>query len=810
VLSRNLQQLCCCILVCFAALYGQSTGNCTLRGEPLDSTISSKALARSPVTCLDINGLDGQTIQVPSNVRRIDSRGIALCPANTLDSVMYPPAIVFILDQSTSMENGGGDPNGQRALVIRNAIKQFYNTAHAGWFSYIEFAGDVKQALTQSTDSTNVYYVNTGADSLLSADFMPLDQSHVDLWSSNTSPVQRRAHTNTNYVAPLRQAKQYINALRADTSKHVGDISIVLISDGEPNTPTATMDTILSVLDSNYEVPGKFVKVHGVFLGQAGTALQTLADSTGGSYQQVNPADSNSLSNVLDSLVQSIALGGTPTSMVISSSGVEYTSLLMTEDTAGGFQVALNRSIPLDSGLNSLAMDIQYILDNGDSATRTLQFNIDVSDAPADSTIFDAGGYFAGYCSAFNIVDVVGLGSDGYPNVLSTDTVPTLTFTFSPAWYSDSTTTLTIRSASTGDLETLVLPASLDSAGLAAYLGNIPLEVTNGTYTLGDSVLQVSTIDTLWFHWVNPKDSTDVMDWRIILGKQQNPYAADYAISVWETDSIGTRLLALADKNSGALYPTDSIAPSALAGPNVLLKILIAGLGSDSMTYTLIGGDTTHFRLVGDTLVLAAGLDYETDTVHTIRYLVRRGSLADTGTIRVSVLDVNEFPFGKTMVVMKDHALVIGDLIDLLTAKDPEGDSLTLRVLNSADGTFHLSGDSLYTDSPLAFVEGAIYTIPIEISDGTRTDTLWVEVHMVSAQGDDLNSNYIRGASYHNGILTVTSGPGLLQIHSLGGDLLATTSLNVDGKQEVVVNLPPGVYIVTVGCAKRMLVVSGK
>jgi len=207
--------------------------------------------------------------------------------------------------------------------------------------------------------------------------------------------------------------------------------------------------------------------------------------------------------------------------------------------------------------------------------------------------------------------------------------------------------------------------------------------------------------------------------------------------------------------------------------------------------------------------VIAAGLDYETDSVHTISYRVARGSLSDTGSIRISVLNVNEFPYGRTLVVMKDHALEVGDLVEFLSAVDPEGDAITLRALSSTDGTFYLKGDSLITDSPLAFVQDTIYRVPIEISAGSRTDTFWVEIHMVAPEENDTNSNYIRGLEYHNGILTITSGPGFWQVSSLQGDRLASGTLTGNGTQQIVVNLQPGVYVVTVGCAHRILVVSG-
>jgi len=392
--------------------------------------------------------------------------------------------------------------------------------------------------------------------------------------------------------------------------------------------------------------------------------------------------------------------------------------------------------------------------------------------------------------------------------VIDPDTATTLDFTFSPTRYSDSVATLTIVSATTGDIEVITIPVSLSPAGLAAYASSIPLQVTNGSHVDGDGRLQVTASDTVFFHWVNPQDSRDTLNWFVLLGPSQKPFAPDYSFRMWETDSVGTLIKNLADKSAGEIYPTGSVTAKQLAPSFVLMRRLVSGMGPDNMQYALLSGDTATFMLRGDTLVLRRMLDYETDSTLQVSYSVSDGKLSDTGSIQIAVLNVNEFGYQKTYIVLKDHSLQPGDLVDLLNQPDPEGDVVTMRVLASKDGTFALNGNALTTQSLLPFKVGNVYMVPVEISDGTRTDTIYVEIHMVSPPLEGVDT-YLRHVAYQSGMLTVETGPGLLQVHSIAGDRKFTQWIQADGTSIITLELDPGIYVITVGCSKQTLVVTG-
>jgi hypothetical protein len=391
--------------------------------------------------------------------------------------------------------------------------------------------------------------------------------------------------------------------------------------------------------------------------------------------------------------------------------------------------------------------------------------------------------------------------------VVNPDTATTLVFDFRPTRFSESTATLTIISAATDDRETITLPAILDSAGLATYAASLPLQITTGSQTPDDSTLQVTRSDTVFFHWVNPDDPRDSLNWFVVLTPTQGPYATNFSFRVWETDSIGTKIKALSDKSVAQINSTQMVSASRLLPPNLLSRKLIAGTGPDQMNYQLLDGDTAYFTLQGDTLALRRRLDFETNRIHQITYLVSDNNTSDTGVIQIAVLNVNEFGFNNTTYILKDHALQPGEFLTQLTAKDPEGDSITMNPLTSSDGVFSLHGDSLFTESLLPFAVGNVYRVPVEISDGTLTDTIFIEIHMVKSPLAGVDT-YLRNATYQSGQLQVETGPGLLEIHSVSGERILSRWIRTDGATSVAVVLEPGLYAITVGCSKRTIVVN--
>ena len=258
------------LLVCIALLgaLGLVQGQtCNLRGPQSDGPIPG-------IKCLDLNQINGQTINVPSNVTVIGDDGLSICPMES--STKRIPGVIVIMDQSSSMSVDRasatiGDHYGYRSKIARDALSYIYEASGAkdgvGWFAYIDFAEDIDLELegsgVRSCESSD-YPVNTNAAQLVSQDFMEFTNATMNLWlDSLRSPIQNLCHTGTNYHSPLERAKHFIN--NHDPGDVVIDYSVIFISDGRPHDVNKPFD----VIKENYRPePGKFPPIYGIFINE--------------------------------------------------------------------------------------------------------------------------------------------------------------------------------------------------------------------------------------------------------------------------------------------------------------------------------------------------------------------------------------------------------------------------------------------------------------------------------------------------------------------------------------------------------------
>lgn len=475
--------------------------------------------------CLDISSLNGDRVVLPSNVTRLSQSGLALCPLQSEQTKI--PAVIFIMDQSASMDSSfegipAGDPQHWRGDLVRNAI-QYLNeqSKGSGWFAYVEFAGDTAQDI-QPPHKDCIEGVNAGAESLLSQNFLPLSDSVVQIWSTKaTSPVQNRCNTGTNYFAALDKAKRY--AASFDPGDVPTDLSVIFVSDGRPNRME---DETYDPLQADYVVPGKFPPVHGIFLGEEGTDtgddLAEVANRTGGSYTLVDPNDTHAMTSVMNQIIDRISKVSLPDSVILTVNGVNYVSSRV-QNALGSYDVSFPQDIPLDPGNNTIDMTILY----QDTATdltrsRVTSFTLAVEGPAVGSGIIEIDNHFAADCANGNSLKV-----DSYVNpsltfgaslsqtpALSTEKTKALQLVLTAAGYSGTSTNLRIKSRRTGD----VISQNLVSAQENEYTGSLPMVLSNqspfGSVRRGDSTdkaFQVAAFDTLDFRWENPEDPRDTL-----------------------------------------------------------------------------------------------------------------------------------------------------------------------------------------------------------------------------------------------------------------------------------------------------------
>ncbi|WP_027668770.1 cadherin domain-containing protein [Rhizobium leguminosarum] len=149
----------------------------------------------------------------------------------------------------------------------------------------------------------------------------------------------------------------------------------------------------------------------------------------------------------------------------------------------------------------------------------------------------------------------------------------------------------------------------------------------------------------------------------------------------------------------------------------------------DALTYTLIDGANDHFRINGNRIVTSKALDYETAKSHTIKVAVSDGKVTVEKDITINVLDVNEAPVNKAPTNLAfsrssiSENVAIGTSVGLLTAKDPEGDTVKWRLTDDADGVFKLVGNKIQTKAAIDYESTHSLTFTAEAYDAAGNVT---------------------------------------------------------------------------------------
>ncbi|KAF5884565.1 cadherin domain-containing protein [Rhizobium sp. PEPV16] len=149
----------------------------------------------------------------------------------------------------------------------------------------------------------------------------------------------------------------------------------------------------------------------------------------------------------------------------------------------------------------------------------------------------------------------------------------------------------------------------------------------------------------------------------------------------------------------------------------------------DTLTYTLLDGANDHFRINGNRIVTSKALDYETAKLHTIKVAVSDGKVTVEKDITINVLDVNEVPANKAPTNLAfsrssvSENIAIGTSVGLLSARDPEGDTVKWRLTDDADGIFKLVGNKIQTKAAIDYESTHSLTFTAEAYDAAGNVT---------------------------------------------------------------------------------------
>ena len=182
---------------------------------------------------------------------------------------------------------------------------------------------------------------------------------------------------------------------------------------------------------------------------------------------------------------------------------------------------------------------------------------------------------------------------------------------------------------------------------------------------------------------------------------------------------------------------TRSVAENTEAGQNVGTPVAATDTNTeDTLTYTLEGTDASSFAIVPTSgqLQTSAALDYETDSSYSVTVKVTDGQGgSDTVNVTITVTNVNEAPaFADTAPTTQDvdeNTAPATGIGSPYTATDPESDALTYSLEGTDASSFDIdSNGQLKTKEDLDYEDKSSYSITINASDGTLSDTVDVTI----------------------------------------------------------------------------------
>jgi hypothetical protein len=333
-------------------LHAQPTAECSLRGA--DTTLVTGVTVKK---CLDLDALNGKSVQIPSNVTRIDNSGFALCESSEQSGGQAD--IVYVMDQSGSMniqyvwispdlrdtvylQSLGGctnlvnsDANGFGSITLPNdaGVRQVTRlnpaktTAGCNQFSGdpynqrgIAFKSAIDYQAARAPKSTAGYM---GFAQNVIGQVRPLILDVPANVNRIKAAIAPRFDNSTNYWAPLDTSKKWLltPALAPNPTK-----AVIFLSDGLPTYPNSNPDAYLDVLSPTYpSMPGTMPPVYGIFMGRPSGDTIKLADlskRTGGQFFLIPPSRPDSLKAVVERILNVILRQYQPSTAVVTNNSV--------------------------------------------------------------------------------------------------------------------------------------------------------------------------------------------------------------------------------------------------------------------------------------------------------------------------------------------------------------------------------------------------------------------------------------------------------------------------------------------------------
>src|SRR5574344_1949189 len=256
--------------------------------------------------------------------------------------------------------------------------------------------------------------------------------------------------------------------------------------------------------------------------------------------------------------------------------------------------------------------------------------------------------------------------------------------------------------------------------------------------------------DTAWFS-VSSSGKISVKTGTNLDFESHNPV---YVINVSVSDGVGGSAVSKVTITVTDVNEAPSIADAkTLVEENLGAGTVIgtfAGTDPDTknaaygtLKYTIVSGNGAgDFAIDPATGVVTTtrALDYETTPSYTLKIEASDGSLADTATVAVEVVDVNEPPFVADTAFSVTEGQKAGTVVGVVAGTDPDTKNAAYGTLKYTIVSGNDAGDfaidpatgKVTTTSVLDYETTPSYTLKVSGSDGTYADTATVTVNVAN------------------------------------------------------------------------------
>ena len=497
---------------------------------------------------------------------------------------------------------------------------------------------------------------------------------------------------------------------------------------------------------------------------------RTIAENTGSGVNIGTPVSATDADS--DTLTYSLSSTDAGSFSIDSSSGQLRTSAALDYETKTSYSVNLTVSDG-NGGSDSISVTITVTdvdeaptntapaFTEGDSASRFVDENtgsgvdigsvVSATDADGDTLTYSLGGTDAAsfsidsssgqlrtssaldyetkntYSVIVSVSDDEG-SSDSISITITVNDIDETPVNNAPAFTAGSITTLPIA-------ENTAANTNIDAAVTAT-------DADGHTLTYGLTGIDAASFDI--------DSTTGQLITKIALNHEtKSSYSVTVSVSDGQggSDSISVTI-SVTDVNEAPTFATASttrsIAERTAAGINIGAAVVATDPDANAnLTYTLGGTDAASFDIDSRTgqIKTKAALNFDTQKIYTVSVAVSDGTLTDSITVTISVIDLDETPSNNPPVFTEgetadrrvaENTAANTNIGDPIAATDVDVNKLayTMSGDDAAAFSIDLNTGQIKTNAALNYESKDTYEVTVTVNDGGETDTITVTIEV--------------------------------------------------------------------------------